>query len=52
LATQLRAKEKEADAAMCKVTAVEDEMRVLLGEMAEQTKKISRLNRAFAELAV
>ena len=51
LVEQLRSKERESDAAKCRVAAVEDEMRVLLQEMATQKQKMQRLHRAFAEVA-
>ena len=50
MAEQLQEREAEVAAAQAKVVAVEDEMRVLLTEMAQQKQKVSRLNRAFAEL--
>lgn len=50
MAAKVREKEVEVTQAQEKVQAVEDEMRVLLTEMAQQKQKISRLNRAFADL--
>lgn len=50
MAAQLRSREKESAAAKTQVLKVECEMRALLEEMAQQKQKVSRLNRAFADL--